>query len=304
MSFSGDIKRELLQTRPKGPRAKQAQAYGLFAFARAYSPDEISLRTESAEIAARYADSLKRYAPKNALIAEKLLRQGGKELRQIRLEPEACRRALLARMIASDQIFADFRNTEELSAFLAGAYLACGNASDPEKGYHLEFAVREQPLAESLLELLGNTVGGAKMTRRRGICIVYYKEVVPIEDLLTLMGASKASLAMVEVEIVKDVRNRAMRVTNCETANIDKTVKAAASQIEDIELIRRSRGLETLPEPLREAAVMRLSYPELSLRELAYAFEPPLSRSGLHHRLDKLREIAREIRHPEEKTDA
>ncbi|MDR2908695.1 MAG: DNA-binding protein WhiA [Oscillospiraceae bacterium] len=297
MSFSGDIKTEILAARPKGHRAGAAQAYGMLAFGRAFSPDEISLHTENPGIAGRYREYLARYAPAGARIEQREHKAGGREIHIVRLFSGAACRALFVRMTEeAGELMRRLESREETAGFLSGVYLSCGGASDPEKrGYHLEFSVREQPLAETLKEILDTAVPGARMARRRNISVVYYKEAVPVEDLLTLMGASKASLSVVEVEILKEVRNRAMRATNCETANIDKTVRAAASLIEDIRLIERETGLDTLPEPLREAAARRMEYPELSLRELAETFSPPLSRSGLHHRLDRLARLAEKI---------
>jgi len=296
MSFSNEIKHEILSARPAKPRLKEAQAYGLFAFAREFSPDKVALHTENEQIADLYRDYLRDFAPRGAGIETAARALRGRMMYSVSLTGERERRALFTRITGTPDLARRFEGPGEAAAFLSGVFLACGNATDPEKSYHLEFLVREQPLAEMLFELLESAVRGARHSRRRGASVIYYKECTQIEDLLTLMGASKCSLAMIEVEIIKQVRNRAMRAANCETANIDKTVRASALQTEDIELILRAHGLESLPEPLREAALIRLENPELSLRELAKAFNPPLTRSGVHHRLDKLSKIAVSIR--------
>ncbi len=98
--------------------------------------------------------------------------------------------------------------------------------------------------------------------------MVYFKESESIEDCLTLMGATSAALELMGVKMVKDIRNNINRVTNCESANIDKTVAAAAVQSEALRKIERTVGLDALPEELREIAYLRLENPELSLREL------------------------------------
>ena len=297
MSFTGDIKRELTEARHSNLRVRQAQAYGMFAFAQAYCPDEIGISTENAETAARYRYYLRAFAPNGADVCETQKSVRGKALYIVRLPGERDRRALIGRMMRFEGDFAPLaQSREECSAFLAGAFLVCGSATDPEKGYHIEFAVREQPLAERLLELLEELLPGCLPARRRGKWVVYYKGREQIQDLLTFMGAFRASLAVVEVEMLKQVRNHAMRVTNCETANIDKTIRVAAAQVEDIQLVLREKGLLTLPEELREAALVRLENPDLSLRELAGYFSPPVSRSAVFRRLDKLSRIAQAIR--------
>ena len=98
------------------------------------------------------------------------------------------------------------------------------------------------------------------------------------------------------VKIYKDLRNKANRVTNCETANIEKTVNAAAKQVQDIELIASHRGLEALPDNLRELAQLRLDHPEMSLADLGRELSEPLSRSGVNHRFQRIAAEADMIR--------
>ena len=52
-----------------------------------------------------------------------------------------------------------------------------------------------------------------------------------------------------------------------------------------------SGELERLPEPLREAAALRLRHPALSLRELAERASPPATKAGMQRRLAKVVEI-------------
>ena len=95
--------------------------------------------------------------------------------------------------------------------------------------------------------------------------------------------------------IVKEMRNSINRRVNCETANITKTVNAAAKQIADIEKIRDTIGFSNLPQNLREMALVRMEYPDASLKELGGYLTPPVGKSGVNHRLRKLSEIADEI---------
>lgn len=135
----------------------------------------------------------------------------------------------------------------------------------------------------------------AKQARRAGGYVVYFKESESIEDCLTLMGATSAALELMGVKMVKDIRNNINRVTNCESANIDKTVAAAAVQSEALRKIERTVGLDALPEELREIAYLRLENPELSLRELGEALDRPLTRSGVNHRLRRILEFAEKL---------
>ncbi|MCL2579185.1 MAG: DNA-binding protein WhiA [Oscillospiraceae bacterium] len=297
MSFTGEVKRELCQIRLRTLNLRQAEGYGMFAFAKDYSPDRVGLNTENAEVAERYAYHLRAFTPRGAAIRQSKKTVRGRVLHQVSLSAEKDRRALINRMLRLDEGFAQtLCAQEDFSAFLAGVFLVCGNITDPEKRYHLEFAVREQPPAEGLSAALERFLPGSAMTTRRGQSIVYYKDRTQIQDLLALMGAGRASLAVIEAEMIKDVRNHAMRVTNCETANIDKTIRAAGAQIEDIQLLLSEKGLLALPEELREVALARLENPDMSLRELPGCLESPLSYSAVYRRLDKLSKMAAELR--------
>ena len=154
------------------------------------------------------------------------------------------------------------------AAYLRGAFLSCGAVTDPNADYHMEFSVPTHNLSRDLMALLGEQDFSPRMVRRAGGNVVYFKESEQIEDILTLMGAQDASLELMNIKILKDIRNKANRITNCESANIDKTVAAAAVHVEAVRKIQASCGLEALPEKLR--TVIHLHYYEgYAVREIA-----------------------------------
>jgi len=126
--------------------------------------------------------------------------------------------------------------------------------------------------------------------------VVYVKEGSQIVDLLNVMEAHVALMEFENVRILKDMRNTINRKVNCEAANINKTVKAATRQVEDILYIQEKVGLATLAEGLEEIALLRTRYPEASLKELGEMLSPPVGKSGVNHRLKKISEIAEELR--------
>ncbi len=186
--------------------------------------------------------------------------------------------------------------TNSLGVFTAGVFIACGSVNDPSKEYHLEFSVTQEKLARELSVLLGDIGVTARTVQRRGQHIVYIKESESIEDVLTFIGAQQCTLELMNVKIWKDVRNKANRIANCDSANIDKVVKAAMKQIEDIHLIQQSMGLDSLSQELREIAEIRLENNDMSLQEIGESLSVPISRSGVNHRFKKLAAMADEIR--------
>lgn len=181
-------------------------------------------------------------------------------------------------------------------AFLRGAFLSAGSITDPEKNYHFEFACVSKEKAEQLRELFEFFGLEAKIVLRKKYYVVYLKEGAMISDALNIIEAHISLMKFENVRILKDVRNSVNRRVNCEAANINKTVSAARKQIEDIEYIKNTVGLERLSENLRDIAYARLEEPDATLKELGEKLNSPVGKSGVNHRLRKLSQIAQDIR--------
>ena len=181
-------------------------------------------------------------------------------------------------------------------AFLRGAFLSSGSITDPERNYHFEIACLSDAKAQQLKDFIGFFGLEAKIVIRKKYHVVYLKEGAMISDILNIMEAHVSMMKFENVRIVKDVRNSVNRRVNCEAANINKTVSAARKQIEDIEYIKNTIGLEKLPENLRDAAYARLEEPDATLKELGEMLNPPVGKSGINHRLRKLSQMAQDIR--------
>ena len=180
---------------------------------------------------------------------------------------------------------------------VGGIFLACGSVNNPEKKYHMEFVMPSLELCNSLGLLLIDNYGIVpKHVERKHYQIVYIKDSENIIDILTMMGAQMASLEIMNVKMMKDVKNKINRSMNCDNANIDKALGAAERQINDIELIDSTMGLDSLPDTLRDIARIRYDNIDFTLKELGAAMEPPISRSGANHRMQKIAEIAENIR--------
>ncbi len=181
-------------------------------------------------------------------------------------------------------------------AFLRGIFLATGSVSDPSKAYHFEIVVRNKDMATYIRDVIQSFSLDAKITKRKKYYIVYLKEGAMIVDMLKVMEASVNLMDMENVLILKEMRNDINRRVNCETANIKKTVNAARRQIHDIEYIMQTKGIQYLSPSLREIAQLRLEEPDANLNELGEMLNPPVSKSGVNHRLRKISEIANELR--------
>lgn len=186
-------------------------------------------------------------------------------------------------------------------AYLAGAFLAGGSVNSPQTAnYHLEIVANSKVQAKFLLTLMKRFELPAKYIHRRNQEVVYLKASDKISDFLRCIGASDALFAFEDSRIQRDFMNSLTRLDNCELANEMKTISAGKKQLEDIAWIEAYRGLDTLPLKLQQAAALRRMNPEASLNELCDAYYEQtgetISKSGMKHRLAKLKELASQYR--------
>jgi DNA-binding protein WhiA len=181
-------------------------------------------------------------------------------------------------------------------SFLRGAFLAAGSMSDPGKAYHCEWVCTSYEGANQIKGVIGSFNLEAKVTQRKNTWIVYLKEGASVVDVLNVMEAHIALMELENVRILKEMRNTVNRKVNCEAANINKTVLAAAKQVEDIRYLQEVIGLSKLPNNLEEMAVARLTYPDASLKELGEYLSPTVGKSGVNHRLRRICELAEKER--------
>ena len=167
-----------------------------------------------------------------------------------------------------------------------------------DRDYHLEFVVSDSCALQALMEVLYSLELNFKHMVRRGQQVLYCKDSKSIEELLTMVGATGSMMDVVNVKIYKDMRNKINRVTNCETSNIEKTVSAATTQAADIRYLKKMGVFQNLEVGLKETGEARLRHPEMSLRELGELLG--VSRSGINHRLQKISQIAKQVREEQE----
>lgn len=181
-------------------------------------------------------------------------------------------------------------------AVVRGSFMASGSLNEPNKKYHLEILFSSKENAEYVFYIIETFGIESKLLKRKEKYSLYIKDSEEISKFLALIGAKKAVLDYEEIRIIREMRSNVNRLVNCETANINKTINVAVSQIADINFIKQKNKFEELPENLKEIANIRLENPESSLVELGNLLKKPIGKSGVNHRLKKLQEIARELR--------
>lgn len=295
MSFCSDIKTEL--TEIKVSRCcVQALTYGLLLFGRSFNAKRISMQSENKAVAKLYSA----YITKN-YDAQVQITVGDSKNVTYRAEvvDEIDRLKILASVdfgIIDGKISHEFFNRDCCeAAFVRGAFLACGQMSDPAKSYRVDFPVKSESLANELREILAKHSVVANISTRGNGFVVYIKRSEMIINLLALMGASVRSLELIETTIMKEVNNKTNRMFNCDGANIKKTIEASIKQRQAIEYLIKREMLSSLPDELIAAAKLRMQYPESSLKDLCKNSPEPITVSGLNHRLKKIIEIYSDI---------
>ncbi|MDL2252987.1 DNA-binding protein WhiA [Ruminococcaceae bacterium OttesenSCG-928-I18] len=297
MSFSKQVKQEITRRDILRPCCAMAAAYGVACFSKYFDTKGLILHTERAFVA-RWAKQV--YA--NVGVEGKVFVRGeGATSYEFAVkDPFETEKMLALFGHSGDETSLRIRRenllcSECFSHFMAAAFLCCGTVVTPEKGYSLEFLTPRYSLSQDFEALLREHGFAPGRAVRKGANLLYFRASEKIEDLLTTMGAPGSALEIMQQKVYRDFRNRANRITNCETANIDKIVAAGRDTLQAIAVLEEKGALDSLPEALRQAAALRRQNPDLSLAELAAKSDPPLSKSGLSHRFKKLREKAETI---------
>ena len=87
----------------------------------------------------------------------------------------------------------------------------------------------------------------------------------------------------------------ANRQANCDAANINKTISAAMEQLEAIQHLQETGALQNLPQELYETALLRMENEDASLKELTEMHHPPITKSGVNHRLKRIVEFSKKV---------
>lgn len=300
MSFSNDVKNELSRIETNDSCCDKAELLGLLRMSGAIiirgSNVGIHFSTENAALARRVLQLLKsNYQVQTEVVITRSRRLKKNNRYQVRVIPAPqVSKALTELQLLS--VESDLKNPLLNNhcckrTFLRGAFLGGGSISRPSSDYHLEMVTGNEDFAHSIIKVMHSFSLKAKLTDRKNDFIVYLKDGESITKFLSVIGAHNSMMDFENVRIVKEMRNNVNRVVNCETANLNKVVKAAVRQINCIKYIEQHLGLNQLPQALQDTARLRLEYPDASLNELV-EYSGGIGKSGINHRLKKLQEMA------------
>lgn len=298
-SFSAAAKAEICQEFPKKHCCLLAECFGILLFCNTFRHDHIKIITESHEFSG-ILPKLFQKAFGFGFDGQAGDGQNGKYVFQISAQEK----------ISKIMEYYGFDRRESLSlhinfpvvendccklAFLRGAFLAGGSVTAPEKGYHMEFVTTHQSVAREFFALVQEILEiTPKITSRGGGQVIYLKQSEQISNFLAQLGAGVAYMGIIEARLERELNNQVNRRCNCDDANITKVVEASQEHLNAIRILREREQFSSLPEKLKQAALLREENPEASLAELAGLLEPPISKPAMNHRLKRLVELAKE----------
>lgn len=305
MSFASGIKSELLRIENKKDCCCRGELCGILCFSGTLIKKDgqvcLEILTENAASLRRGFMLLKQCFGVSATVFSNRSRPGGGKTYGILVQGEETVAPILEELgIRDGARFYRHVPMELLTescckrAFLRGAFLGGGSITNPEKEYHFEFSMDNETMARELCAVFADFDLTPRVVLRKTSYVVYFKNSEEIGDVLNIIGAHKAYMEFMNIRILKETRNNVNRKVNCETANMDKTIEAAGTQIQAIKKLQKAGKFATLSPALAETGEARLAAPEASMAELGKLLG--VSKSGINHRMRKLLEIADQMK--------
>lgn len=310
MSFTSEVKKEIcLQEIKDCCKKAELSAFLQISASLNFTSEgaQISAKSENVSTAKRVFTLVKDlYDVEIELSIIKKMKLKKNNIYKIRIKNKAL--AILKDLdILGDGGFKEYPSTRivkkdcDVRAYLAGAFLASGSVNSPQTtNYHLEIVANSDAQARYLQRQMEKFRMNAKCIKRRNQQVVYLKASDQISDFLKCVGANDSLFEFEDRRIQRDFMNNLTRLDNCELANEMKSIKAGKAQLEEIDRIDNFVGLKSLPENLYKVAILRKDNPEASLNELCemyeHAYQEEISKSGIRHRLNKIKDIAQQYK--------
>ena len=280
MSFANDIKNEIMNSQQKKNCCKRAFINGIIAAKATTDNGEIFINVSNDEYAVFLKEQIREIFSKEAMISAPP--KGGR-CKTISFTSPSAEKFLQS---IDTEASRGFKCPNCESSFFRGIFWSCGRISDPQKQFCLEFSLVNR---ENVLTTLFSESGIELKNAKRGKeTLLYTKNSSIIEDFFALINLQNVTFKVIDIKIANELKNRANRLRNFDTVNISKAVDAANAQYNLIKELDDKKLLSSLPDELISTARMRLENPEMSLSQLAIHSVPPISKSGITHRMNKI----------------
>ena len=284
MSFSGDTKSALAQESIQKECCLTACLAGMLHFSPISAENVLTFKTDSREVFDMFSRALSEVAgiqieAKRAGIAYKA-DLSGENFERIR--------HLTVKADGDEPITRFFSCRKCDNMFFRGAFLASGFVNPPDKPGRVELSTADADVACDSATALTRHFRLPKLSVRRGNQIIYYRDTESIEYFLSYIGANKAAFAIINAQMLKEKTNEVNRKKNCDIANITKSITASGIYVDAIQSLMASGDFDKLSPELKQTAKLRVENDTLTLAELAELENPPISKSQVSKRLQKI----------------
>ena len=284
MSFSGDTKSALAQESIQKECCLTACLAGMLHFSPISAENVLTFKTDSREVFDMFSRALSEVAgiqieAKRAGVAYKA-DLSGENFERIR--------HLTVKADGDEPITRFFSCRKCDNMFFRGAFLASGFVNPPDKPGRVELSTADADVACDSATALTRHFRLPKLSVRRGNQIIYYRDTESIEYFLSYIGANKAAFAIINAQMLKEKTNEVNRKKNCDIANITKSITASGIYVDAIQSLMASGDFDKLSPELKQTAKLRVENDTLTLAELAELENPPISKSQVSKRLQKI----------------
>ncbi len=292
MTFSAKVRKELVDNNNKSRCCKLAELGAYTILSKKYN--KLKFVYEDYDLAKKVYDliyTLFEYNPEVRLSSHK----SGK-VYNLYISNEKVYSKIISLDRSRDKSVLHLRETCCKRSYIRGVFAICGTIINPQKYYTVECIFRKEENAKDFSNLLEPFEIFGRIISRKKYYVFYLKDSEQIAQFLKVLGVHSSLISFEELRVMRDFRNNVNRKVNCETANLNKTIKASVKQTKDIEYIIGTVGLDYLEDNLKEVALIRIENPYMNLSDIGQMLENKLSKSGVNHRLKKISSIAEELR--------
>ena len=295
MSFSRDTKSTLAQETIDKNCCLTACLAGMLHFSPINEENVLTFKTESKEVSAFFSSLL----ATTANITTETKRIGSAYKTELSGEDFEKIRHLTVKADGEEPITRFFHCKKCDNLFFRGAFLASGFVNPPDKPGRIELSTLDPDIACDSATALTRHFRLPKLSVRRGNQIIYYRDTESIEYFLSYIGANKASFAIFNAQMLKEKTNEVNRKKNCDIANITKSITASGIYVEAIQKLMETGDFDKLSPELKQTAKLRVENDTLTLSELSALENPPISKSQVSKRLQKIYSLYKAL-YPEE----
>ncbi len=281
MSFSSETKVKLAEKAPSRDCCRHAMLAGMFRFSTFTGEDSCTIKTETVEVAEAYARLFSEIAGVNVTI-----QKTGKTHKATLAEEDF---RVVADIVSGygSGVRDVFKCPKCDDHFFRGAFLVAGFVNPPEKP-RVELVTANADLACDTASSLTAHFRLPRLTVRRTSQVIYFSDAESVQYFLSYIGAKKEAFDVINAKMLREKTNEVNRKQNFDLANLSKTVNTAGVYIDAISALMESGDFEKLPPELKKTAKNRMENDECALSQLGEMEEPPISKSQVSKRLQKI----------------